>query len=66
MEQTLFIVFAAVIVFALLYRWKKRTENKMGNDLSALIEANDWRGVCRILRKQLIIGEFCLCCVSFC
>ena len=55
MEQTLFIVFAAVIVFALLYRWKKRTENKMGNDLNALIEANDWRGVCRILRKQLIV-----------
>ena len=55
MEQTLFIVFAAVIVFALLYRWKKRTEKKMGNDLNALIEANDWRGVCRILRKQLIV-----------
>ena len=33
MEQTLFFVFAAVIVFALLYRWKKRTEKKMGNDL---------------------------------
>lgn len=52
MEQTLFIVFAAVIVFALLYRWKKRTENKMGYDLSTLIEANDWRGVCRILSNS--------------
>lgn len=55
MEQLLFIVLAVVIIFALLYRWKKRTEKKMGNDLNALIEANDWRGVCRILRKQLII-----------
>ena len=55
MEQTLFIVLAVVIVFALLYRWKKRKENKMGNKLNALIEANDWRGVCRILRKQLIL-----------
>lgn len=56
MQQTLFIVVLVVaIVFALAYRWKKRTENKMGNDLNALIESNDWRGVCRILRKQLII-----------
>ncbi len=56
MQQTLFfVVFAVVIVFVLAYRWKKRTENKMGNDLNALIEANDWRGVCRILRKQLIL-----------
>lgn len=55
MEQLLFIVLAVVIIFALLYKWKKRTEKKMGNDLNALIEANDWRGVCRILRKQLIV-----------
>lgn len=56
MQQTLFIVIlAVVIVFALAYRWKKKAENKMGNDLNALIEANDWRGVCRILRKQLIV-----------
>lgn len=47
MQQTLFIVILAVIiVFALAYRWKKKAENKMGNDLNALIEANDWRGVC--------------------
>lgn len=64
MEQTLFIVFAVVIVFALLYRWKKKKENKMGNDLNALIEANDWRGVCRILRKQLILwGIFLVMCI---
>lgn len=56
MQQTLLIVvLVVVIVFALAYRWKKRTENKMGNDLNALIESNDWRGVCRILRKQLIL-----------
>lgn len=55
MEQLLFIVLAVVVVFALLYKWKKRSENKMGNDLNALIEADDWRGVCRILRKQLIL-----------
>ena len=42
MEQLLFIVLAVVIIFALLYKWKKRTEKKMGNDLNALIEANDW------------------------
>ena len=41
MEQLLFIVLAVVIIFALLYKWKKRTEKKMGNDLNALIEAND-------------------------
>ena len=56
MQQTLFIVILAVVIaLALAYRWKKKTENKMGNDLNALIEANDWRGVCRILRKQLIV-----------
>ena len=56
MQQTLFIVIlAVVIVFALAYRWKKKAENKMGNDLNALIDADDWCGVCRILRKQLII-----------
>lgn len=56
MQQTLFIVILAVVItLALAYRWKKKTENKMGNDLNALIEANDWCSVCRILRKQLII-----------
>ena len=46
MQQTLFIVILAVVIaLALAYRWKKKTENKMGNDLNALIEANDWCGV---------------------
>lgn len=65
MEQLLFIVLAVVVIFALLYRWKKRTEKKMGTDLNALIEANDWRGVCRILRKQLIIwGLMLVLCIG--
>lgn len=41
MQQTLFTaMLAVVIIFILLYRWKKRAENKMGNDLNALIESN--------------------------
>ena len=27
----------------------------MGEELDALIESDDWQGVCRILRKQLIV-----------
>ena len=61
MDQTLIItVFVVVIVSVLAYKWKKKTENKMGNDLNALIGANDWRGVCRILRKQLFLWGFLL------
>ncbi len=32
----------------------------MGNKLAALIEANDWRGVCLILRRQLFLWGFLL------
>lgn len=66
MQQTLFIVIlAVVIVFALAYRWKKKAENKMGNDLNDLIDADDWRGVCRILSKQLIIwGVLLVLCIA--
>lgn len=60
MENLLFTVFVVVIVFVLLYRWKNKKENKMGNKLIALIEANDWRGVCRILRRQLFLWGFLL------
>lgn len=61
MENLLFIVFVVVIiVFVLLYRWKNKKENKMGKKLNALIEANDWRGVCRILRRQLFLWGFLL------
>lgn len=44
-----------IISFFILFVGGIKAENKMGNDLNALIEANDWCGVCRILRKQLII-----------
>ena len=66
MQQTLFIVIlAVVIVFALAYRWKKKAENKMGNDLNALIDADDWRGVCRILSQPLIIwGVLLVLCLA--
>lgn len=65
MQQTFFIIaIVFVIVFVLAYRWKKKAEHKMGNDLNALIEANDWNGVCRILRKQLILwGVLLVLCV---
>ena len=54
MQQTLFIIIL-VIVLILAYGWKKKRENKMNDDLDVLIAADDWDGVCRILRKQLII-----------
>lgn len=56
MNQTFFIaLFVVLVIFLLLYRRKKKVENRMGEELNALIEADDWHGVCRILRKQLII-----------
>ena len=66
MQQTLFIVILAVVIaLALAYRWKKKAENIIGNDLNALIDADDWRGVCRILSKQLIIwGVLLVLCIA--
>lgn len=57
MSQTLFIALLVLVVaiFVFLYRRKKKVENKMGDELNALIESDDWQGVCRILRKQLVI-----------
>lgn len=57
MSQTLFIALlvGVVVIFVFLYRRKKKVENKMGDELNALIESDDWQGVCRILRKQLIV-----------
>lgn len=57
MSQILFIALLVLVVaiFVFLYRRKKKVENKMGNELNALIESDDWQGVCRILRKQLVI-----------
>ena len=66
MQQIFFIIaIVFVVVFVLAYRWKKKAENKMGKDLNSLIEANDWSGVCRILRKQLILwGVLLVLCVA--
>ena len=64
MQQTLFIVILAVVIaLALAYRWKKKTENKMGNDLNALIEANDWCGVSYSTQATDYLGS--LACVVY-
>lgn len=57
MSQTLFIALlvGVVVIFVFLYRRKKKVEKTMGEELDALIESDDWQGVCRILRKQLIV-----------
>ena len=59
MEQTLFIVFAAVIIFALLYKWKKRTEKKIIGGSN-----NEWRTIlytynclCFLGMEILQVGE---------
>lgn len=48
-------VFIGIASFVVLYHYKRRAEKKMGTDIDALVEADDWRGVCRILRRQLLI-----------
>ena len=55
MELSIAIAIIVIIVFVYLYKNKKRKEQQMGNELENLIEANDWQGVCRILKKQLIL-----------
>lgn len=55
MEQTIIIVIAAVVVlFVLLYK-KKQKEQQIGNKLESLVKANDWKGVSRLLLKQLLL-----------
>ena len=43
MSQTLFIALLVLVVaiFVFLYRRKKKVENKMGDELNALIESDD-------------------------
>ena len=65
MQETLFIVLAVAVVFYLLYSYKKRKEKQMGEDIESMIEVGDWNGVCRILRKQLIIWGVVLALVVF-
>ena len=55
MELSIAIAIIVIIVFVYLYKNKKRKEQQMGNELENLIEANDWQGVCRILKKQVIL-----------
>lgn len=55
MQETIFIIVVVAVVFYILYQKKKRKEQRMGDELNDLIEANDWQGVSRMLRKQLII-----------
>lgn len=65
MQETLLIVLAVAVVFSLLYSYKKRKEKQMGEDIESMIEVGDWNGVCRILRKQLIIWGVVLALVVF-
>ena len=65
MQETLLIVFAVAVVFYFLYSYKKRKEKQMGENIESMIEVGDWNGVCRILRKQLIIWGVVLALVVF-
>ena len=65
MQETLLIVLTVAVVFYFLYSYKKRKEKQMGEDIESMIEVGDWNGVCRILRKQLIIWGVVLALVVF-
>ncbi len=65
MQETLLFVLAVAVVFYFLYSYKKRKEKQMGEDIESMIEVGDWNGVCRILRKQLIIWGVVLALVVF-
>ena len=65
MQETLLIVLAVAVVFYFLYSYKKRKEKQMGENIESMIEVGDWNGVCRILRKQLIIWGVVLALVVF-
>ena len=65
MQETLLIVLAVAVVFYFLYSYKKRKKKQMGENIESMIEVGDWNGVCRILRKQLIIWGVVLALVVF-
>jgi len=65
MQEILLIVLAVAVVFYFLYSYKKRKEKQMGENIESMIEVGDWNGVCRILRKQLIIWGAVLALVVF-
>lgn len=65
MQETLLIVLAVAVVFYFLYSYKNRKEKQMGENIESMIEVGDWNGVCRILRKQLIIWGVVLALVVF-
>ena len=57
MQTTIAVAIGIVVIVAvvLLNVNKKRKEQLMGEQIDRLIEAEDWQGVQRILRKQLIL-----------
>lgn len=65
MQETLLIILAVAVVFYFLYSYKRWKEKQMGESIESMIEVGDWNGVCRILRKQLIIWGVVLALVVF-
>lgn len=62
MSQILFIALLVLVVaiFVFLYRRKKKVENKMGDELNALIESDDWQGGAVFFVSNLLYGVACL------
>lgn len=70
MQEYSYLVVISVVCVLLLfhygYKLKKRKEKQMGEDIEYLIEQDDWDGVCRILRKQLMLwGALMVAVVAF-
>ena len=55
MQEAVFVVLLVAVLYYMAYKAKKKKERQMGDELEYLIEKEDWHGVSRILRKQLII-----------
>lgn len=56
-SQIIIILFAffVLLVVYYAYKWKKKKEAQMGDDLDYYIEHDDWHSACRLMLKQLII-----------